>query len=881
MKRKALAVLAAVAILCTMILPVSGEEAEAPRRRETVVIRTPQDFLDFAENCALDSWSSDKDVRLQADISLEGLEFTGVPTFGGSFDGNGHTISGLCIEDSIAPAGLFRTLREDAVVKNLKVDGTVTPGGDAVSVGGIAGENYGVLENCAFTGTVSGKENTGGIAGSNYGTLRRCKAAGTLTGSARTGGIAGYNEGTIDGCENEMAVNTESVDPAIDPTAINLDFNMDLSRLSTVNTAEAAADTGGIAGYSAGSIRNCTNRGTVGYPHIGYNLGGIVGRSCGYVSDCTNKGTIFGRKDVGGIVGQNEPNIATALSPDYLETLSEQFENLGNQVSAAGSHAAGAGNDIQSCIQTIAAYQSSARAALDGMISGVGDDLENFRPGASFDPDAIHNLGSAIQGMVNATRNLKTIVGDGVEDMSADVDAISGQISEISRTFALATEDAKEDTITDLSDTDISEITAGRIESSRNSGTVQADLNTGGIVGTMGVEYGVDPEDDMPSGSVTRRRSFELKDIVSACVNEGAVTGKRSYVGGICGRMELGLVTACENYGYISSESGDYVGGIAGMTGGTIRDSFAKCSLSGGSYIGGIVGSGIQEDYQGDSSTVTDCRSMVRIDDFMQYIGAISGADIGSFTGNCFVSDSLQGINGVSYFALAEPVSYEALLKLDGVPQAAKRFTLTFEAEDETLKTLSFAYGASFPADTYPELPQKEGYYARWSVESLENLRFDTTVTAEYLPYTTALPSADRREDGRPVFFVQGQFPEGAALTVSDGSTEFVPEQGQTLLETWHLTISSDGTPESVRYLPSRNGVNLYLLDGGSWKKLSPEEMGSYLRFDTDRTEMEIAVTAEASHIALWLCVAGGTAAVLAVIAALLLVRKRKKKAKT
>lgn len=877
MKRNILAAVLALAILCTMILPVFGEEAETIQKRETIVIKTAQDFLKFADNCALDRWSSDKAAVLWADISLEGLDFTGIPTFNGSFDGNGHTIGGLNLEESIAPAGLFRTLREDAMVKNLKVAGTVAPGSDAVSVGGIAGENYGTLENCAFAGTVSGKENTGGIAGSNYGTLRGCKAEGTLTGTARTGGIAGYNEGTIDGCGSAMAINTESVDPAIDPTAIDLDFNMDLSRLSTVNTVEAAADTGGIAGYSSGVIRDCTNRGAVGYPHIGYNLGGIAGRSCGYISGCANKGTVLGRKDVGGIVGQNEPNIAAILSPDYLETLSKQFENLGNQVSAAGSHAAGAGEDVKSCLETIAAYQSTARGTLDSMISGVGDDFENRDPGASFDPDAICKLGSAIQGMVSTTRELKQIVGDGVESLSADVDAISSQIGSISRTFSLATEDAREETVTDLSDVDISGVTAGRVEDSRNSGAVQADLNTGGIVGCMGVEYGVDPEDDMPGGSATQRRSFELKDIVSNCVNEGAVTGKRSYAGGVCGRMELGLVTDCENYGTVSSEAGDYVGGIAGMTGGAVRGCFAKCGLSGGSYIGGIVGSGIQEDYQGNSSTVADCRSMVRIDDYTQYIGGISGADIGSFTGNYFVSDSLQGINGVSYFALAEPVSYERLLELDGVPQAAKRFALTFEAEGEVLKTLSFAYGASFPADTYPELPQKEGYYARWSVESLENLRFDTTVTAEYLPYSTALPSADCREDGRPIFFVQGQFPEGAALTVTDGSMEFVPEQGQTLLETWHLSIPAEGVPESVRYLPDRDGVRLRLWDGETWQELSTEEMGSYLRFDTDRTELELAVVAEASHTALWIYAAGGLAA-LAVAAVLLALRKRKKR---
>ena len=106
---------------------------------------------------------------------------------------------------------------------------------------------------------------------------------------------------------------------------------------------------------------------------------------------------------------------------------------------------------------------------------------------------------------------------------------------------------------------------------------------------------------------------------------------------------------------------------------------------------------------------------------------------------------------------------------------------------------------------------------------------------------------------------------------------EFAPEQGQTLLETWHLSIPADGTPESVRYLPDRDGVRLCLWDGETWQELSTEEMGSYLRFDTDRTELELAVVAEASHTALWIYAAGGLAA-LAIIAVLLVVSKWKKR---
>ena len=68
-------------------------------------------------------------------------------------------------------------------------------------------------------------------------------------------------------------------------------------------------DTGGIAGYSDGVIIGCSNYGRVGYEHTGYNIGGIAGRQSGVVTSCTNIGTVYGRKDVGGIVGQMEPYI--------------------------------------------------------------------------------------------------------------------------------------------------------------------------------------------------------------------------------------------------------------------------------------------------------------------------------------------------------------------------------------------------------------------------------------------------------------------------------------------------------------------------------------------------------------------------------------------
>ena len=868
MKRKLFAAAMALLLLtglCPNAFAAELEETEP----EVLRIGSAEDFLAFAENCALDSWSQGAQVQLLADISLEGTDFAPIPTFGGSFDGGGHTISGLSLTQSLSPAGLFGTLQPTAVVKNLTVQGTVTPGGDGLSVGGIVGENHGMVEDCAFTGTVAGEINTGGIAGMNYGTLRACRAEGSVTGDNRTGGIAGYNFGRIASCRSDASVNTESVDPTINPKNLRLNFNLDFSQTANLDAADAASDTGGIAGYSSGTITDCVNTGPVGYPHIGYNLGGIAGRSCGFVEGCRNEGFITGRKDVGGVVGQIEPHIQTILSPDYLETLSKQFENLGGLVSRAGSNGADMGGDVQSCIQTLTGYQSSARSALESLVSGAASGEVN--------EEALSSLGSAVQGMANTSGDLCNAIGQGVDTLTNDISAISGQISAISRTFALATEDAKKETVTDISEVDLDAITEGLVGSCQNSAAVEGDLNVGGITGVMGLESTADPEDDAPSGNLTQRRRYELKAIVRDCENTGRITGKRSYVGGICGRMELGLICESRGFGTITSENGDYVGGIAGLTGGTIRGCFAKCTLSGGSYIGGIVGSGIAEDFSGDSSTVTGCYSMVEIPEYEQYAGAIAGVNTGVFTENYFVSDTLAGINRVSYSGLAEPMPYDALHREEALPDPLKTFTLSFVADGQTLKTVPFHYGDSFDASVFPELPQREGCYAQWSAADLTDLRFDTVVEAAYYPYITALNATQTRADGKPVLFVQGQFQDGDSLVTAPGTTPFPETESQPLLEQWHISIPADGLEShTIRYLPAQEDTAVYLLRNGSWSAIAAEAMGSYLAFEAAGAEVEIAVTAAPTFRMRWMIPAAAALLLLVILGIVL--KKRGKR---
>lgn len=171
-----------------------------------------------------------------------------------------------------------------------------------------------------------------------------------------------------------------------------------------------------------------------------------------------------------------------------------------------------------------------------------------------------------------------------------------------------------EDSISDTSEENIDQVTSGRLLSCSNTAAISGDLNVGGVAGSMAVEYELDPEDDLISNSAPiYRRAYELKAILQRCTNTGAVVGRRDHVGSVCGRMDLGLILECEAYGSAESENGDYVGGVAGYAVGTIRESFAKCALSGKRYVGGIVGARRSQGLRGISHRVLFLRPYPRV----------------------------------------------------------------------------------------------------------------------------------------------------------------------------------------------------------------------------------------------------------------------------
>lgn len=290
-------------------LLLSGQVLPALAAAPDLVIDNREDFLAFAENCTSDTWSQGLTVSLTADIDLSGSGFTSIPIFQGTFHGNGHTIQGFSLTGKGSRIGLFRTLTETAVVDDLTVEGAVAPGGTAGQVGLLVGENYGTIKNCTAKGAATGVQDVGGIAGLNgeSGTIEGCSSTATIAGTTNAGGITGQNLGAIRSCTNSGEVDTAA-------------------------DQEPPTSVGGIAGLSRGTIQSCRNSGAVGYAHLGYNMGGIVGLQSGSVLDCVNTGAVQGRKDVGGIVGQFEPNTQLTYGPSPMDRLNDSLAVLFDQM---------------------------------------------------------------------------------------------------------------------------------------------------------------------------------------------------------------------------------------------------------------------------------------------------------------------------------------------------------------------------------------------------------------------------------------------------------------------------------------------------------------------------------------------------------------------
>ena len=151
---------------------------------------------------------TDINITLDKNIDLTGKDWTPIGTdydnsYKGTFDGGGHTITGLTFTTNDEYAGLFGWLNRAGTVKNVVMEGVQITSNQIYggSIGGVVGYSWGTIENCSVSGSVSGTDCVGGVVGSQKaGSIIGCCTSATVKGTHYVGGVAGEKWGTMTAC---------------------------------------------------------------------------------------------------------------------------------------------------------------------------------------------------------------------------------------------------------------------------------------------------------------------------------------------------------------------------------------------------------------------------------------------------------------------------------------------------------------------------------------------------------------------------------------------------------------------------------------------------------------------------------------------------------
>lgn len=476
-----------------------------------------------------------KFIKLTASITLSNwtASIGGIPNdnkpFLGTFDGQGYVIT------MTGSASLFARIGNEGstigTVKNLGVAGTLNNTSNdtgAQSIGGIVTTNYGTIEQCYTSATISSSYGfAGGIADANKGTIRNCYSTGAITSSTRSaGGIASTNSAgyTIQNCYSTGAVT------------------------ASTNTSGYSYNAGGIVGNNPGSIQNC----------IALNAS-ISGSSKGRIAGASS-GTISGN--------YASPTISGTWSEDVINGTALTAENFTGQTAGQGVFANWSDGNwdftntanlpILKDFKGDPAQPTSVRPTIaPALIKEIkdADDLAAFR-------DAV-NSGETYEGETVTLANDITVTGwttgIGIEESNNNNKPFSGTFDGQGHVITL-TGSASLFAIIGNSDK-----TIGTVQNLGVKATITANTNYAG--GIVGQNFGT----------------------VQNCYTEGAITNEKTsyYTGSIIGLNE-GTILNC--YSTASCTTNSYAGGIAGKNSGTIQQCYATGTITGESAAGGIAG---------------------------------------------------------------------------------------------------------------------------------------------------------------------------------------------------------------------------------------------------------------------------------------------------
>ncbi|HEF5873625.1 TPA: filamentous hemagglutinin N-terminal domain-containing protein [Burkholderia cenocepacia] len=622
-----------------------------------------------------------------ANASFRGIG--GDMPFFGKFDGLGNTISRLNVSNPGQYAvGLF-TANHGSIsnlnLSNVTATAAIRPYGSPVSVGALAGYNFGTISNVtAKDVAVTGKAGTivGGLVGGNYGgTIEHASVSGRVegerdalavgglvgenfsrkdvvngkltdwitatirdshadvnvkvAGAATTGGLVGRNTGTIDGSSSTGAV-TATGDSAMIGGLVGMNFeegvikNASSSATATVAAGQNAV-AGGIAGMNFGAISASHANGKVAVSSSS-TAGGLAGINFGNIGSSTANGdvTINGSGTVGGLVGANHGHLGASKA-------------TGNVTAGNGSWAVGglAGTNSGDIDESVA----SGNVAVGNVGTAGGLVGRNDKAGRIHASNALGQVKGGFQstvggfagqnnGIVDTSKASGTVLGGASGNTGGFVGAnASGRIS---------TSDATGDVIaSDNGNTGgFAGFNVATIDTSSAAGNV-----TGRYAGTVGGFTGLNIgtlKSVKAGGNASAGYSADVGGLVGrnfqGTVSDGHASGSvkaldNASAGGLIGHSEGGSVSQSTASGNVEAGANANVGGLVGRLAGTIEKSSATGSVKGGddSFVGGLVGYGGGVIRNSSSSgTVSGGR--------YAFLGGLVGANFGTVYGSSTTS---------------------------------------------------------------------------------------------------------------------------------------------------------------------------------------------------------------------------------------------------
>ena len=480
--------------------------------------------------------------------------------FSGTFDGQGHSVSGIYINSENNYQGLF--CYNDGTIKNVGVTESYIKG--SKYVGGICGYNYGSISDCYNSGTISGNSYVGGVCGDNsYGTISNCYNSGTVSGSEEVGGVCGYNYGSISNCYNSSTVS---------------------------GIGEYYSSIGGVCGYNFGSISNC-------YFLQGTADGGINGNDESGKAEVKTSEQFASGEVCWLLNGSSDANptwFQTLNTDDYpvlddahttVYAIGNCPNDINNSYSNQGPSNVGGHTDndndfrcdycgmvmLQEPELSDGVYQISNLAELywfaglvNGSLSGVEQNREANAVLTS-DITINENVLDANGNLTESTDDLLVWTPIGLNWGTSFYGTFDGQGHNVNGIYINSENNYQ----------GLFGYNSGIIKNIEViESYIKGDSHIGGMCG-YNSDYGT----------------------ISNCYNSGTINGNEQ-IGGVCGDNSYGTISNCYNSGKVNGSY--YVGGVCGYNYGSISDCYNSGKVNGSYYVGGMCG-------QSYSGTISNC----------------------------------------------------------------------------------------------------------------------------------------------------------------------------------------------------------------------------------------------------------------------------------